>query len=44
MISALMIDYSLWSFVAKHIRGEKWLLIRVMQQNNGGIYLSIVEK
>ena len=42
MISASMIDYSLRSFVAKHIRGEKWLLIRVTQRNNGGIYLSIV--
>jgi len=41
MIGASMIDYSLRSFVAKHIRGEKWLLIRVTQRNNGGIYLSI---
>ena len=45
MIGALMIDFfSLRSFVAKHIIGEKWLLIRVTQRNNGGIYLSIVGK
>ena len=44
MIGALMIDYPLRSFVARHIIGEKRLLIKVTQQNNGGIYLSIVRK
>jgi len=42
MIDTSMIDYSVRYIVAKHIRYENGLLIRVMQWNNGGIHLSIV--